>query len=1311
MKKKRQRHFIAALLPAVLLAAVLLTGLPALAGETAFAAAAQPALAEADIPVRYVSDGETAHIRLIAETPETPMPSGVTGGVRDLVLRGTASATFGKILYQRPDIYHYTVRRSGDDAVYRVNVIARSDGQANVVITKDGRAGKCALVFRDKTEEETAAAGQKTGSPGTGDPFPLTLWALMYLSAAAVMFSYILACRRSRKQVLRAGLWLMVLLMGASFASPEPASGSTKKIKAEMHRWGNCSVCSDKRNDGKNDWKVIYYDDRTGNTTYRWVSFKDPDTGKTKKADAFCLQPTSHSPGYGKKTAAPIDTDGSKRERQLSKVLYFADGGPGEAEFRKYLEKHKGTYPDAQSGKARFGFMHILLSYTYRGSSAFDVNSTSGDPSRAVRGQLSPSFQKQIKKAYQWCLDNARFVTDPEFRLEPAKAKAEYSDGSYVSEKIYVRGGDRRQYFRYTIPKGASAVITHGGKSRTYRAGASADIYVGDSIVFSFDADRETGIPKTKVNGVMKQLIPYRIKTGSDKQDIGFYADTDTESAAFSVYLARPDAARVRISKHIRTLAGDSAPEEGISFRVWSTDYPDFDQALSASGGQQRYAEELVTDSAGKALSSDLAPGTYYVEQVNTRPGFGMMEPNPQQVTAAADETAVLEAEDPEKGIRIWIEKTDWDSGDRISSSSALFGIYADQDCETLVTQCAVAISGEDAGTACTGPLPEGTYYIRELQPPQGYMRSEEIRKVDLRYSRETEDGEGGYLYRISGWENARPEYHDVVVRKSSSEGDRTEFPFHVRIENISESHQVKIMKVSPQGEEGEIAFSIEGGTAEADLQVESGGSIRLDHLPVGASYMIREEGCEGYRPSYTADPPAAVASVHDSSGRSQALQVQEKIQPQSAVGISGYEICYDWVNSRQVLHSLSIRKTSIGIERNEEDRFAFHVAFSGLGGRKPGYTVCHTDDGSLVSSEPPSLTGEGTAEFDIQLQAGQTLKFTGITPMAEYAITEEASEYAPSYRAEVSRGTIPRESDSAPAGSSLTTGTCIMPAGQEDQEVEFSFVNTAQPDRPTSMLYITKELAEGGEDQTFDFTAEFQDLDPQTSYTLVCDDETREFHSAADGTAAVDFRMGSGSYAQIAGLPEGCSYSVTEKGNEYEPSYIVTRTRGGRQRLIDQGSGSARADLTTSVLGTGEGGEVTDRIEFTNSRRLRSLKLTKTQMGGAASAFPFTARFTGLSGKEYLAVTPGSADAVIRADRGGTITVAISGSTFFAGRSGDLSGIPVKIRRSDGAEKALYTDASGCIQAEEYIGWLMSEGAHRQYTIDFLGTVFDAEW
>lgn len=1122
-----------------------------------------------------------------------------------------------------------------------------------------------------------------------------------------------------RRMLLATALILCAVLAVPCFSH---AAG----LKVNLHKYGTCTDCGDKRGDGKNDWKIISYDNGAGATSYRWVEFSNPVTGKKEKNDAYCLQPVKSTPGEGKKSASLIKTDGSKKMQNLAKVLYFADGGPGKSALKKYLENHKKAYPDMQSGKQRFALMHILLGYAYGGEDAFKVTWNNGNPNKASSGKLSASYRGQVKKIYQWCLQNAVFASDAAFGFSPARVNAEYRGGAYVSQTITVTGDDGKQYFTYKVPAKASLRVTHKGGTKTYGAGKTANIYVGDRMVFTFDGNRSSGIPKTTVTGALSKLMPYVIKS-SDKQDIGFYAGTDAARAAFTVTLARPAAGQTRISKEKESISGDTSPEADAVFRVWNAAYTDYDSARAAGTAQQRYADELVTGTDGTALSEELAPGTYKVEQVGAPTGILLMDPNPQTVQVSGDKTVLLELTDREAGIRIRLRKVDAGTGEPITGASASFGIYSDEECSELVTQCASAPEGEDAGTAVSAPLSPGVYYIREIHAPEGYRASSRTVKAILEYSSRTKVSDTEFLYDAGDFENSRPEFHDVIVNKRVSSGEDGVFTFDVSVAGITEEDGVSVELCRSGEAPQQVPVSTEGHAISARVHLSAGESFCLRHLPVGAEYRITENAAEGYRPSFAASPRSAVTVPDKTGRRSEELSVSETIRPQAKAGPDGYSIQYDWDNSQEVLHTLLVGKTCIGAGRNEDDEFGFRVEFAGLGGKIPGYEIFCTEDGELLNSCSP---GEGDSDlqaFDIRLRDGQSVRFTGIPPGAEYEITERGSTYAPSYQVLREEGEIGRTEALGKACEDLSTGKNRMPEDPEkqgnpennevtgDKEVEYRFVNAAPPPPPTNALLISKSAqgADGSRDagEEFTFTAFLQGLEKNATYSLVKDGgDTTAFASDGAGEATVEFRLKRGECAQILNLPAACRYRVTEHGNRFEPSYEILRQRESGMEKLDSDTGGTGQDLGTG-LQTMPDSNTQDHVEFINRAQTQTLRVSKTQEGGTARSFPFTALFTGLPGEHYLAVLPGQAQAHLRAGSGGTISISIQGSEFFQRQGGDLSGIPVKIIRGDGEARTLLTDAEGVIPGAEYTGWIMEHEDSHEYRLEFLGCSYINEW
>ena len=217
-------------------------------------------------------------------------------------------------------------------------------------------------------------------------------------------------------------------------------------------------------------------------------------------------------------------------------------------------------------------------------------------------------------------------------------------------------------------------------------------------------------------------------------------------------------------------------------------------------------------------------------------------------------------------------------------------------------------------------------------------------------------------------------------------------------------------------------------------------------------------------------------------------------------------------------------------------------------------------------------------------------------------------------------------------------------------------------------------------------------------------------FSSDADGNAAYSFTLKNGEGIRFDNVKEGAKYTVTELANRYEPSYTIDRTGEHGSRRLDSAGGGTRADLTTAEQTIPAGSAAADNVVFTNSAATKCLKLTKYVESESARRFPFAIHLSGLTGVQYYAVKEGDAQAKIASDRDGNFTISITGSSCFSA-GGDLSGIPVRIIRSDGADRTMCTDAQGKIPQSLYRSWLTEVGSDKNYTVEFLGQTFSANW
>lgn len=69
-----------------------------------------------------------------------------------------------------------------------------------------------------------------------------------------------------------------------------------------------------------------------------------------------------------------------------------------------------------------------------------------------------------------------------------------------------------------------------------------------------------------------------------------------------------------------------------------------------------------------------------------------------------------------------------------VALAGAVFGIYSDSKCENLID----IVTTNEAGYAVSTSVARGTYYIREIQAPQGYSLNDEVFTVDAQWTTAT---------------------------------------------------------------------------------------------------------------------------------------------------------------------------------------------------------------------------------------------------------------------------------------------------------------------------------------------------------------------------------------------------------------------------------------------------------------------------------------------------------------------------------------------------------------------------------------------
>ena len=155
----------------------------------------------------------------------------------------------------------------------------------------------------------------------------------------------------------------------------------------------------------------------------------------------------------------------------------------------------------------------------------------------------------------------------------------------------------------------------------------------------------------------------------------------------------------------------------------------------------------------GTEIARGLPLGVYTVTQVKAGEGFALSPENAKprriEIAYAGQEVPVIYRdtvyENPRQRVRLEIEKQDTENGKQVAG--AVFGLYAAENItdyrgqllvkkDTLLRQARTTRNpeGKIEQAVFSGDLPLGSYYVKELQAPAGYMGSTVRVSADASY-------------------------------------------------------------------------------------------------------------------------------------------------------------------------------------------------------------------------------------------------------------------------------------------------------------------------------------------------------------------------------------------------------------------------------------------------------------------------------------------------------------------------------------------------------------------------------------------------
>ena len=331
---------------------------------------------------------------------------------------------------------------------------------------------------------------------------------------------------------------------------------------------------------------------------------------------------------------------------------------------------------------------------------------------------------------------------------------------------------------------------------------------------------------------------------------------------------------------------------EGVTYEIYAA------KDIVSPDGRVTYVEEgekvdtITTKSEGIATSKELYPGEYRIEEIEAPEGYLIDEEIENVVLESKDElvrveTTTKELNDVRQKLLISLRKEFEDinfaNGQELEQR-AVFGVYTKDRLQTVdgkeVIEAdslldIIEVEGNEDVTS-TIDLPEGSYYVKELETSYPYTISEEIREVEVSY----EGNEREFItYELEGMVNDYEEASLTLIKISTttllediiltgSEINVVELDKKVEdflntiramtpeeVEEYMEEEEIKGIPGAVYGiyideectkplyirEEGEEEYK------EAQMVTTEKGMIRLDNIPLGRYYIKEIKAPEKY--------------------------------------------------------------------------------------------------------------------------------------------------------------------------------------------------------------------------------------------------------------------------------------------------------------------------------------------------------------------------------------------------------------------------------------------------------------------------------
>lgn len=258
----------------------------------------------------------------------------------------------------------------------------------------------------------------------------------------------------------------------------------------------------------------------------------------------------------------------------------------------------------------------------------------------------------------------------------------------------------------------------------------------------------------------------------------------------------------------------------GVTFEVYAKeDVVSADGLGTISYKKGELVDTIITNEKGYATLENLPLGKYYVMETKTIEGFVLdSTPKDAELSYVDQNTAVVYAgmsvTNERQKVQITVIKKDAKTKEVLSG--ATFGLFAKSDIvnadgEVIVkadTEIERAVTGKDGRVTFVSDLPLGQYYVKEVEAPKGYVKTDITYDVDASYQ--------GDAIKVLEFE---AEFTNAPTKVSFTKTD------------ITGEHELEGAVLSVIDAEGKVVEKWTSGK-EAHL---------IERLPVG-KYILREE-------------------------------------------------------------------------------------------------------------------------------------------------------------------------------------------------------------------------------------------------------------------------------------------------------------------------------------------------------------------------------------------------------------------------------------------------------------------------------------